>query len=396
MVSPGQLAGSGGRKVDASSMDWSLTIGSVRGIKIRLHVTFLLILPWAAYNWGILMRRGWSGALYGIVFTLIIFLCVTLHELAHSLAATFYGVRVREIELSPIGGLAKMDSMPQKPSQEFVMAAVGPLVNLVIAVPLGVFVLLLIGSRSIKSVGHLLYLMSKPSWQGFLLNLLATNLLLAAFNLLPAFPMDGGRLLRSILSWLVGQGQATRWAARVGQALASIMGLAGLATGNLILTMIGILVFVGARQEEQWTELHAMLGNLRVGQAFVHPYPTLTPGDTLNTVLEQAMHGHQAPFAVVEEERLLGMLGRSDITSALETYGPSARVGDIMRKQFPAVSPDDTLMRARQLMATSGLRAVPVTDGGRLLGMVTAQQLHEIYSLLSAQRRTPKHLKMKP
>jgi Zn-dependent protease len=370
-------------------MDWSLTLGTVRGIKIRIHVTFLLIIPWAAYNWGIVLGRGWPGALYGIVFTSIIFLCVVLHELAHSLVATFYGVRVREIELSPIGGLAKMDSMPEKPYQEFVMALAGPLVNLIIAVPLGWVVLLLIGSRSIMSLGHLIYLMSKPSWQGFILNLFATNVLLALFNLLPAFPMDGGRVLRSALTWGVGQRQATRWAARVGQGLAAIMVLAGLLTGNLMLPLIAVFVFFGAQQEERLTELQALLSNLLVSQALITPCPTLAAEETLDTVLQRAMRGHPAPFAVVEGERLLGLLTRSDITSALEVYGPNVRVGDIMRREFPTVSPTDTLVHARQLMATSGLRGLPVTEGGRLLGMVTARQIHEIYGFLSAQQRKP-------
>jgi Zn-dependent protease len=368
-------------------MNWSLTLGTVRGIKIRIHLTFLLIIPWAAYNWGILMDGGWPGALYGIVFTTVIFLGVVLHELAHSLVATLYGVRVREIELSPIGGLAKMDSMPEKPYQEFVMAVAGPLVNLVIAVPLGGLVLLLIRNRSIMSLGHLIYLMGKPSWQGFILNLFATNVLLALFNLLPAFPMDGGRVLRSALSWGIGQRQATRWAARVGQGLAAIMLLAGLFTGNLMLALIAVFVYVSAQQEERLTELQSVLSDLPVSQALIHPCPTLSTEDTLRTVLERTMRGHQAPFAVVEGERLLGLLAKRDITSALQTYGPDVRVGDIMRSEFPTVSPADTLVHARQLMATSGLGALPVTEDGRFLGIVTAQQILEIYGFLSAQQR---------
>jgi len=370
-------------------MNWSLTLGTVRGIKIRIHLTFLLIIPWAAYNWGVVLGRGWLGALYGIIFTAIIFLCVVLHELAHSLVATFYGVHVREIELSPIGGVAKMDSMPEKPYQEFVMALAGPLVNLVIAVPLGWLVLLLVRNGLIKSFGHLVYLMSKPSWQGFILNLFASNVVLALFNLLPAFPMDGGRVLRSALAWKLGQRQATVLAARVGQGLAVILGLVGLFTANLALIFIALFVFTGARQEERLTEFQAVLGDLPVSQALITTCPTLSPDDTLNTVFELAMHERPASFPVVEAEHLVGLLTFIDITSALEAYGQGVRVRDIMRREFPAVSPTDTLVRARQLMATSGLRALPVTEDGRFLGMVTAQQISEIHAFLSARQRHP-------
>ena len=270
-------------------MNWSWKLGSVRGIEIKIHVTFLLIIPWAAYNWGAVSGRGWSGALFGIAITGIIFLCVVLHELAHSLIAMHYGVHVREIELSPIGGIAKMDSMPKKPYQEFVMALAGPLVNLVIALPLGWIVLALVASHSIKSLGHLTYLMNRPSWQDLILNLFASNVALGLFNLLPAFPMDGGRVLRSALAWRLGQREATRLAARVGQVVATIMGLPGLFTGNLMLVFVALFVFAGAQQEERLTEFQAVLGDLPVHKAVVTAYRSLSPDDRLATALELGM-----------------------------------------------------------------------------------------------------------
>ncbi len=367
-------------------MSWSFTLGTVRGVRIRIHATFLLIFLWAAYNWGFGSRWGGSGAIFGVVLMLLLFLCVVLHELAHSFVAMFYGVQVREIELSPIGGMAKMDSLPGKPHQEFVMAVAGPLVNLIIAVPLGLVALWMVRSGLIKSIRHLSYLMVRPSWQGLILNVFASNIVLAVFNLLPAFPMDGGRMLRSSLAWGIGQRQATRWAARVGQGLAVIMALAGLLSGNLILTVIAIVVFVGAHQEEQFTDVQATLGDLQVGQALITPCPTLSAGDTLDTVIEQAMHGQAVLFAIVEAGALAGWLTHADIRSALAIYGPSIPVGDVMRKELAGISPTDTLVHARQVMATSGLRALPVVAAGQLLGMVTAPQIQEIYSLLSAQQ----------
>jgi Zn-dependent protease/CBS domain-containing protein len=372
-------------------MDWSLTVGSVRGIKIRVHVTFLLIIAWAAYNWGIVLRGGWSGAVYGVVFTLLVFFCVVLHELAHSLVATHHGVHVLEIELSPIGGLAKMDSVPEAPSQELTMALAGPLANLLLAMPLGILIAVLIGSHSIKSLGHLLYLMRRPSLQGFVLNLFATNVFLALFNLLPAFPMDGGRALRSVLTWVLGRSSATNWAASIGQWLAAIMGFVGLLVGNLVMALIAAFVFVSARQEQQLSNLQATLGDVPVSEALNTSFPTLSPQDTLDTVLERTKRGQTAPFAVLDGPRFLGLLTTTDITAALETYGGSALTGDIMRQGVATVSPSDTLAHARQLMARSGLSGLPVVQDGQLLGLVTAHQIQQIYGFLAAQQRRQNH-----
>jgi len=367
-------------------MDWSLTLGSIRGIQIRIHVTFPLIIVWAAYNWGIVLRGGWSGALYGVAFSMIVFLCVILHELAHSLVATHFGVRVHEIELSPIGGLAKMDSMPEAPSQELTMSLAGPLINLMLAVPLGILIAVLIGSNSIKSLGHLIYLMRKPSLQGFVLNLFTTNVFLALFNLIPAFPMDGGRALRSVLTLAIGPSSATDWAAGIGQWLAAIMGLVGLLVGNLVLALIGAFIFLSARQEHQLFNLQTMLGAVTVSEALNTSFPTLAPQDSLDAVLEQTKHGHPAPFAIMDGSRLVGLLTATDITAALETYGSSALVGHIMRQDFYALSPSDTLASAHQLMARSGLTGLPVMQDSQLLGLVTAQQIQQIYRFLAAQR----------
>jgi Zn-dependent protease len=298
----------------------------------------------------------------------------------------FFGVQVREIELSPVGGMAKMDSLPAKPHQEFVMALAGPLVNLIIATPLGLAVLWMARSGAIRSIPHLSYLMVRPSWQGLIMNMFASNVVLAAFNLLPAFPMDGGRMLRSTLAWAAGQRQATRWAARLGQGLAVIMATAGLLTGNLVLVLIALVVFVGAYQEDQLTDLQAVLGNLEVGQTLITPCPTLETDDTLQLVLEQTKRGQAPPFAITEAGVMLGWLTYADVRSALATYGPCVRLGDIMRREWLAVPRTDTLVHARQVMVTSGLRALPVIEAGQLLGIVTLQHIQDVYALLSAQQ----------
>ncbi len=367
-------------------MNWATTIGTIGGVKIKIHATFVLIIIWAIYNWGISSRWGASGALFGVLLITLLFVSVVLHELAHSFVAMLYGVQVHEIELSPIGGMAKMESLPAKPYQEFMMAVAGPLANLALALPLGLVVVWMVQAGFVRSMRQLAYLMVRPSWQGLILNAFASNIALALFNLLPAFPMDGGRMMRSTLAWGVGQSKATRWAARIGQGLAAMMAVVGLLTGNLILALIAVVVFVGAHQEAHFTDLQFVLGDLKVEQALITACPHLSADDTLQAVIDSTMHGHAAPFAVIEAERLVGWLTQLDVRSALATYGAGVRVGDVMRKELPSLSPTDGLVHALQVMAMEGVRALPVANSGRLLGMVTAAQIQEIYTLLSARQ----------
>lgn len=368
-------------------MDWAVTLGTVRGIRIKIHLTFLLLIPGAAYYWGAASGRGWSGALFGIAIICVVLLFVVLHELAHSLVARHYGVQVHEIELSPIGGIAKMDSVPQKPWQELTMTLAGPLVNLASAAPLGMAALWMIQDGTIRSRDHFLYLLTKPSWQGFVLNLFVCNVLLALFNLFPAFPMDGGRILRSVLAWRMGQTRGTLWAAYIGQVGAVALGILGILNANVILILIALAVFAAARQEYRAMELQTALGSMPVSQTLITTAPSLSPDDRLASAVELAMHGQPAPYAVVANGRLAGLLTPVDITSALEVYTAEVRVGDIMRQGFPILLPTDTLARAYQLMATSGLHALPVVEGEQFLGMVSAQQIQGIQALLTAQSR---------
>jgi Zn-dependent protease/predicted transcriptional regulator len=377
-------------------MRWALTVGTVRGIQIRIHLTFLLLIPFAAYYWGIAPRRGWSGALFGIAIIGVVFLLVVLHELAHSLVARHCGVQVREIELSPIGGIAKMDEMPQEPWQELVTALAGPLVNLVSAVPMGLAVLWMVQDGMIHSRTQFLYLLTKPSWQGLLVNVFVCNVLLVLFNLFPAFPMDGGRALRSILAWRMGQTRGTLWAAYIGQVGAVALGILGVmnvpvgssppgANGNVVLILIALALFAAARQQYRTTQLQAVLGDTTVGQVLITTAPTLSPDDHLATAAALMMHGQLAPYAIVQDGNLVGLLCPVDITSALEVYSDEIRVGDIMRKEFSTLSPTDTLSKAHRLMATSGLRALPVRAGEQYVGMVSVQQIQGIQALLTAQ-----------
>ncbi len=368
-------------------MNWAVTLGTIRGIRIRVHVTFLLLIPCAAYYWGAVAGGGWSGASFGIAIICAVFLLVVLHELAHSLLARQYGTPVHEIELSPIGGIAKMDSTPQEPWQELAMSLAGPLANLVSAVPLGLAAFRMVQDGAIRSRDHFLYLLARPSWQGFILNLLVCDVLLVLFNLVPVFPVDGGRILRSILAWRMGHTRGTLWAAYIGQVVAVALGILGVLSTNVILILIALAFFVAARQQYRATELQADLGDMATGQALITAAPILAPDDHLASAVQLAMHGQPGPYAVVAGGRLVGLLTPVDITSALEVYTDEIRIGDIMRQQFPTLLPADTLARAHQLMATSGLHALPVVQDGQYLGMITAPQIREVQALLAAQAR---------
>jgi CBS domain-containing protein len=229
--------------------------------------------------------------------------------------------------------------------------------------------------------------LTKPSWQGFVLNVFVCNVLLALFNLFPAFPMDGGRILRSALTWRMGEARGALWAAYIGQVGAVALGTLGILQANVILILIALAIFGAARQEYRSTELRAVLGSMPVSQALITTAPTLSPDDHLASAVQLVMHGRPAPYAVVAGGRLAGLLAPMDITSGLEFYNAEVRVGDIMRQGFPILSPADTLARAHQLMATSGLHGLPVVEGGQFLGMITAAQLREIQALLAAQAR---------
>jgi stage IV sporulation protein FB len=196
-------------------MSWSFKLFRIRSIDVKVHLTFVFILVWAAYRWGTSTGQGWLGALFGVVVTLLLFAAVTLHELGHSFQALKYGVRVRGITLLPVGGMAEMEDIPQKPVQELRIALAGPLVNFTIFALL-VGLSLILQAKALLTPGELREALGQASWAGMLAYLTAANLLLGLFNLIPAFPMDGGRVLRALLALRLDYRRATKIAVRVG------------------------------------------------------------------------------------------------------------------------------------------------------------------------------------
>ena len=355
-------------------MRWSFGIGRLFGIRIQLHVTFIAFVAWVALAQGAGDPRR---ALTAVALLLMVFACVLLHELGHALAARRYGIRTQDIVLLPIGGVARLERMPEKPSQELVVALAGPAVNLLICTVL-IFIL---GWRGEP--------LENARLQGSLLgSLLVVNALMVGFNLVPAFPMDGGRVLRALLAMYMPFARATRAASVVGQALALAFGLIGLFGHNPMLVFVGLFVFLAAGEERAIVETRTSLAGVPVREAMLTDFLTLEVNDPLQRAVEYLIAGSQQDFPVLEGEVPIGTLGRSDLIVALQQNGTNARAGSVVRRDAAAASPGEPLEGVLQRMREHGRTAMPVLEGGRVIGLVT---LENIGDLLVVNQALKKH-----
>lgn len=368
-------------------MRWSFKVGRAFGIELRIHITFFLIIAWAAYIWGVGYENGIAGAVYGALLITLLFVCVVIHELCHSRMAIHYGGEVASITLLPIGGVSLLKNMPDDPRKELWVSLVGPLSNVVIAALLGVVLALLPGKVSMASTEEFTNVITGISAQGLVTYLLMINLLLALFNLLPAFPLDGGRVLRSLLAQHMSYVRATRAAVTAGQVFAFILGITGLLLGAWLWILIAIFIYMGAEQEGAGAQMKSILGQLTVGQAVARNVRVLRPGDKLADVVAVVLHTYQEDFPVVEEGRLEGVLTRANLIAGLHDLGPDATVERVMERNFPVVNSSEPFSKVYEKINESGVRAVAVVDEGRLVGMVTMEHLSEVFMLLTASDR---------
>ena len=370
-------------------MSWSIGIVRIKGIQLRVHVTFALILIWGAYYWSSVADDGARGALFGVAATLLLFACVTLHELGHSVQAIGYGIPVEDITLYPIGGVARLREIPDDPVKEFRIAIAGPLVNVA-----RVVVLALTGWIAGETVfqwpGDLFDDLRNPSWHLLLPYLVFSNILLALFNLLPAFPMDGGRILRSLLAMRMDRARATAIAATIGQGMALLFGLYGFSTGQYFLILIAIFVWMGAGEEGRQTSLRQLLGTTKVNDAMIRQPWSLSPEFPLRRAVELTLTTAQSDFPVVDSSgTVVGLLTLTDLLHAL-TGNPNQSVEDVMRREFPNAEPFEAVAAAQERLAMSGVRAMPVLDAsGRLAGLLTSTDIGELLSVLAAQGSGP-------
>lgn len=366
-------------------MGSSIRIMTVRGITIRVHFTFPLILIWGALQFGWLSGRGLTGALFGIIVTLLLFVIVVLHELGHSVAAQNYGVPVKQIVLLPIGGVAQLGRFPEEPIQEFVIAIAGPLVNFGLALVFLLVASLFQFGGVWENPFTMLERLESLSPMSIFNYVFVSNLFLGIFNLIPAFPMDGGRVLRALLASRMNYARATSIAVAVGQTMAWLLGLWGFLGGGFFLILIAIFVYMGAGQEGRLVQIRNVLGGLKVEQAYSRQAQSISPQSTLKNAVEMTLSTFQADFPVCDGQNLVGLLTHSRLVESLNQYGPDVFVDQVMLKDIEPVSPGEGLFEVQQRLVKQNLDALPVVERGNFLGLITNRDINELYRLVSNQ-----------
>lgn len=355
-------------------MKWSWKIGKLAGIDLYMHATFLLLIAWVAAS-HYLAGRSVADMATGVAFILVLFACVVLHELGHALTARHFGIPTRDITLLPIGGVARLERMPEQPKQEFLVAIAGPLVNVGIAAVLGLA--LFVTGRG-EQIGAL-----SLSEGSFTQRVLMANIALVVFNMIPAFPMDGGRILRALLAMRMPYVRATKIAGGFGQAFALLFGFIGL-FANPMLLLVALFVWIGATQETAATQVKAAFQGIPVSAAMMSDFRTLTMTDTLANAVELVLNGSQQDFPVVEGGEVVGVLTRSDLLVALSQHHQNYPVIAAMRRDFRTLDSADMLDELLPRLSPESCRTFPVLDNGRLAGIVTLENVGEFYMIQNA------------
>ena len=356
-------------------MKYSLQLGKFFGIKVQIHWTFLILLGWIIFS---NMRAG-SGAeqtLWSVLFILSIFVCVTLHEFGHALAAKRFGIKTKDITLLPIGGLARLESIPEKPKEELIVALAGPLVNIIIVAALYPLVHF---SLDITSMVQL----SSITSDNFIFNLMFINLWLAVFNLIPAFPMDGGRVLRAVLSFKMERHKATRIAASIGQLLSIGFVILGF-FGNPFLIFIGFFIFLGAQAEAEYTQAKSMLKGFTVNDVLMKQYQTIESDDTIKSAVQLLLNGQCKNFLVMENQQPVGTLSRDEIIKALSEQSENAVIHNVMNKELLFLKAQMPLEEAWHLMQQHKT-LMPVFTNNKLVGTLDTENILEFIMIKNAK-----------
>jgi stage IV sporulation protein FB len=350
---------------------WSFRIFKLAGIDIEMHVGFPVMVAWFA-----LSQSNSRDALLTVGELLLMFGCVLLHELGHALAARRYGIATRKIVLLPFGGVAQLERMPEKPAQELVVALAGPGVNVILATGLAAF-LLVKGVTPEQAFAR--------AEQGLPEFLLLGNLVMLLFNLVPAFPMDGGRVLRALLAIRLGHVRATEVAASIGQFVAFVLGFLGL-FGNPLLIFIAIFVYLAASSEAQLVAMRAMSRDVPVSAAMMTQIARLAPQAHIDEAVDTLLKTSQSEFPVVDADgRLAGVLSRAGLIRAIKELGPDARVADAMTTDVPTISHRACLEEAVTLLQGKQAPAVGVLDpAGKLAGLITSETIGEMLMVREA------------
>jgi Zn-dependent protease/CBS domain-containing protein len=357
-------------------MGWSIKLFDVGGTAVRVHMTFFLLLAWiAAIHWS---RGGAAEAVDGVVFIIALFVCVVLHEFGHIVAARRYGIRTPDVTLLPIGGVASLERMPEKPSQEIVVALAGPAVNVVIAL---VLILVLGAKFDLSQMAQL-----EQAQSTLLGRIAAANVVLCVFNLIPAFPMDGGRVLRAVLAIFMGYTRATRVAASIGQGLAIVFAFLGL-FGNPLLVLVAVFIFLAASGEAGYVQARDYTRGYLASNAMITAYQTLNPASTADDAAALLLRTTQQEFPVVDGAGVMrGVVTREALIAALQEKGGSAPVLEFMARDVPTVPENACVDNIFELLRRGGSRIVGVVDRQqRLVGYLTAENLAELVMIQSSR-----------
>lgn len=360
-------------------MSWSFSIGRFLGSDLRVHATFFLLLAWVATAaW---IDGGPAAALTNTLFVLALFACVVAHEFGHALAARRYGIKTPDITLLPIGGMARLERIPENPRQEMIVAVAGPAVN--VAIWLGLTLALGVDT-SISALSEV-----EDTGEGFLARLAAVNLFLVVFNMLPAFPMDGGRVLRAALTMAVGRVRATRIAASAGQMLAFVFGFLGLTSGNPILILIAVFVFAAAMAENSGVAFQDLAQGALARDAMITSYEHLTPDQSLHAAAAALVRTTQAEFPVLTQDgAVVGFLTKPAIAAHARQEHMARPVSDAMVSDVPFVQLDAPLASVLEALQSAQVPAVAVTNrSGSFLGYITRENIGEWAILKQSDHR---------
>lgn len=356
-------------------MKWQWKIGRFFGIDVFVHATFLLLIGWVGIShW--LNQQSVTAVLSGIAFILLLFLFVVMHEYGHALTARKFGIKTRDITLYPIGGVARLERMPEKPIEELWVALAGPAVNVVLAILLFGWLFL---TNTFEPLSGL-----TVARGSFLERLAVVNLVLVLFNILPAFPMDGGRVLRALLAMRMDYVKATQTAASIGQGMAFLFGLIGLFS-NPFLVFIAFFVWIGASQEASMVQMKYAISGIPVTRAMMTDFRSLSPRDSLAQAVALLLSGSQHDFPVVDAHgQVAGILERDRFMTALAQHGQSAAVMDFVRRDLPSVDSHDMLEMALMRLQEANAKTLPVMHAGQFVGLITAENITEYLMIRSA------------
>lgn len=359
-------------------MNGAFKLGTIKGIGIFIHWTFSLLILYIIY---INYKDGQtlSTTLWTILFVLSIFVTVILHELGHSFAAMRYNIKTKNITILPIGGVARLESMPEKPKEELVVAIAGPLVNIALALITALFVTFPEEDQLNES------LIEGINATNFFLNFLIVNVVLAVFNLIPAFPMDGGRIFRALLSMKLNRIVATKIAARVGQFLALGFILLGFYS-NPFLIVIGLFILIGAQSEAKFTQNKSILSGYKVKDVLMTEYKTIDENDTIKTAVEIILSSQYNNFLVLNEGKPTGTLSRDEIIKALSKKGESECIQEVMNRNLFFLDSEQALEIAYQGLQEQGLHLAPVMENQSFIGVLDKENILEFILFQEAKR----------